>query len=183
MCLDDQSVWSELLANEQRDLNRTSYQGVHSSGNLNRWASLSAYLHPYGWPMDEQQLWHTAPSGRLEAGVPDFARWGEAAPFVALSERLYSNTCTLASDIDDFGTRVSDPAVVNHIVNRLAFVGSHIADIVYSLSGKLDRSMIDLDHWLEVLEAFDGAKRAFHEANGAAQAATEVMRSHMQVPR
>ena len=132
--------------------------------------------------MDEQ-LWHTAPSGHLEAGVPDFARWGEAAPFVTLSERLYSKTCTLASGVDDSGTRVSDPAVVNHIVNRLAFIGSHIADIVYSLSGKLDRSMIDRDHWLEVLEAFDGAKRAFHEANGAAQAATEVMRSHTEIPR
>lgn len=115
--------------------------------------------------------------------MPDFARWGEAAPFVALSERLYSKTCTLASDIDDFGTRVSDPAVVNHIVNRLAFMGSHIADIVHSLSGKLDRSMIDLDHWLEVLEAFDGAKRAFREASGAAQAATEVLRNHTQFPR
>lgn len=131
----------------------------------------------------DKQLWPTAPGGYLEPGVPDFARWGEAAPFVALSERLYSKTCTLASNIDDFGTRVSDPAVVNHIVNRLAFVGSHIADIVHSLSGKLDRSMIDLDHWLEVLEAFDGAKRAFHEANGAAQAAAEVMRNHTQIPR
>lgn len=40
--------------------------------------------------------------GYLGPGVPDFPRWGEAAPFVALSERLYSKTCTLASDIDDF---------------------------------------------------------------------------------
>lgn len=129
------------------------------------------------------ELWPTMPIERTEPGVPDFPRWGEAAPFVALSERLYSKTCMLASDIDEFGTRVSDPAVVNHIVNRLAFMGSRIADIVHSLSGKLDRSMIDLDHWLEVLEAFDGAKRAFHEANGAAQAATEVMRNHTQIPR
>lgn len=131
----------------------------------------------------DKQLRPTAPNGNLEPGVPDFARWGDVAPLVALSERLHSKTRTLASDIDDFGTRVSDPAMVNHIVNRLAFVGSHIADIVYSLSGKLDRSMIDLDHWLEVLEAFDAAKRAFQEANGAAQAATEVMRSHTQIPR
>lgn len=123
------------------------------------------------------------PTEPTEPGVPDFARWGEAAPFVALSECLYSKTCTLASDIDDFGTRVSNPEVVDHIVNRLAFMGSHIADIVHSLSGKLDRSMIDLDHWLEVLEAFDGAKRAFDEANGAAQAAAKVMHSHTQIPR
>lgn len=131
----------------------------------------------------DKQLWPTAPSGHLEPGVPDFPRWGDAAPFVALSERLFSKTCTLASDIDDFGTRVSDPAVVNHIVNRLACMGWQIADIVHSLSGKLDRSMIDLDHWLEVLEAFDGAKRAFQEASGATQAATEVMRNHTQIPR
>lgn len=115
--------------------------------------------------------------------MPDFPRWGDAAPFVALSERLFSKTCTLASDINDFGTRVSDSAVVNHIVNRLACMGWQIADIVHSLSGKLDRSMIDLDHWLEVLEAFDGAKRAFQEASGATQAATEVMRNHTQIPR
>ncbi|WP_373235080.1 hypothetical protein [Mycobacterium marinum] len=132
--------------------------------------------------MDEQ-LWPTAPSGHLESGVPDFPRWGDAAPFVALSERLFSKTCTLASGIDDFGTRVSDPAVVNHIVNRLACMGWQIADIVHSLSGKLDRSMIDLDHWLEVLEAFDDAKRAFQKASGATQAATEVMRNHTQIPR
>jgi len=132
--------------------------------------------------MDEQ-LWPTAPSGHLEPGVPDFPRWGDAAPFVALSERLFSKTCTLASDIDDFGTRVSDPAVVNHIVNRLAYMSLISADIVRSLAGKLDRSMIDLDHWLEVSEAFHRAKRAFHEANGAAQAATEVMRNHTQIPR
>ncbi|EHB57978.1 hypothetical protein MycrhDRAFT_0414 [Mycolicibacterium rhodesiae JS60] len=131
----------------------------------------------------ENEIWPTMPIGSTEPGVPDFARWGEAAPFVALSERLFSKTCTLASDIDDFGTRVSDPAVVNHIVNRLAFMGSQIAHIVHSLSGKLDRSMIDLDHWLEVLEAFDSAKRAFHKANGAAQAATEVMRNHTQISR
>jgi len=131
----------------------------------------------------ENELWPTIPDERTEPGVPDFARWGEAAPVVALSERLYSKTCTFASNIDDFGTRVSDPAVVNHIVNRLAFMGSHIADIVHLLSGKLDRSMIDPDHWLEVLEAFDGARRAFHEANGAAQAATAVMRNHTQIPR
>lgn len=132
--------------------------------------------------MDEQ-LSRTAPSGYLEPGVPDFGRWGDAAPFVALSERLHSKTCTLAGDIDIFGTRVIDPAVVNHIVNRLAYMSMHLGDIVRSLGGKLDRSMIDLDHWLEVLEAFDGAKRAFHEANGAAQAATEVMRNHTQIPR
>ncbi|MEX3653887.1 hypothetical protein ABFW14_12220 [Mycolicibacterium fortuitum] len=131
--------------------------------------------------MDEQ-LRPIATSVFLDQGVPDFARWGDAAPFVALAERLHSKTCTLASDIDDFGTRVSDPAVVNHIVNRLAHMSMQIADIVHSLSGKMDRSMIDLDHWLEVLEAFDGAKRAFHEANGAAQAATEVMRNHTQIP-
>ncbi|MDO3103722.1 hypothetical protein P5W02_13275 [Mycobacteroides abscessus subsp. abscessus] len=115
--------------------------------------------------------------------MPDFPRWGDAAPFVALSERLFSKTCTLASDIDDFGTRVSDPAVVNHIVNRLAGMSLISADIVRSLAGKLDRSMIDLDHWLEVLEAFDGAKRALQEASGATQAATEVMRNHTQIPR
>lgn len=132
--------------------------------------------------MDEQH-WPTGPSGYLEPGVPDFARWGEAAPLVALSERLYSKTCTLASHIDDFGTRVSDPAAVDRIVNRLAFMSSHIAEIVRSLAGKLDRSMIDLDHWFEILEAFDDAKRAFHEANEAAQAATEVMRNHTQIPR
>lgn len=101
---------------------------------------------------------------------------------VALSERLYLKTCMLASDIDEFGTRVSDPAVVDHIVNRLAFMGSHIADIVQSLSAKLDRSVIDRDHWLEVLEALDRAQRAFREANGAARAATEVVRNHTQIP-
>lgn len=85
------------------------------------------------------ELWPTMPIERTEPGVPDFPRWGEAAPFVALSERLYSKPCMLASDIDEFGTRVSDPAVVNHIVNRLAFMGSRIADIVHSLPGKLDR--------------------------------------------
>lgn len=73
--------------------------------------------------------------------------------------------------------------MIDHVVNLLAFMGSHIADIVHSLAGKLDRSTIDLDHWLEVLEAFDGAKRAFHEANEAAQAATKVMRNHTQIPR
>ena len=132
--------------------------------------------------MDEQ-IWPRMPIESTQPGVPDFPRWGEAAPIVALSERLFSKTCTLASDIDDFGTRVSDPAVVNHIVNRLAYMSLISADIVRSLAGKLDPSMIDLDHWLEVSEAFHGAKRAFHEANGAAQAATEVMRNHTQIPR
>ncbi|ETZ98340.1 hypothetical protein I546_6897 [Mycobacterium kansasii 732] len=115
--------------------------------------------------------------------MPDFARWGEAAPFVALSERLHSKTCTLASNIDDFGTRVSDPAVVNHLVVRLAGTGLSIAEILQSVSGKLDRSLIDLDHWLEVLEAFDRAQRAFRDACGEAQAAAEVMRNHTQIPR
>lgn len=131
----------------------------------------------------DKQLWPTAPSGHLEPGVPDFPRWGEAAPLVALSERLYSKTCTLASDIDDFGTRVSDPAVVNHLVIRLAGTGLSIAEILHSVSGKLDRSLIDLDHWPDVLGAFDDAQRAFRDACGAAQAAIEVMRSHTQTPR
>ena len=65
----------------------------------------------------------------------------------------------------------------------MAALPTKSADIVRSLAGKLDRSMIDLDHWLEVSEAFHGAKRACHEANGAAQAATEVMRNHTQIPR
>jgi hypothetical protein len=89
----------------------------------------------------------------------------------------------LAGDTDEFGTRASNPAVVDHIVNRLAFTGSHIADIVQSMSVKLDRSSIDRDHWLEVLEAFERAQRAFREANRAAQAATAVVRNHTQIPR
>ncbi len=100
----------------------------------------------------EKQLWPTVPSGYLEPGVPDFPRWGEAAPLLALSERLHSEMCALASEIDDFGTRVSDPEVVNHLVIRLAGTGLSIAEILHSVSGKLDRSLIDLDHWLEVLE-------------------------------
>jgi len=130
----------------------------------------------------DQQLWPTAPSGHLEPGVPDFARWGDAAPFVALSEHLHSKMCTLASDIDDFGTHVSDPVVVNHLVIRLAGTGLSIAEILHSVSGKLDRSLIDLDHWQEVLEAFDDAQRAFRNACGAAQDAIEVMRNHTHVP-
>ncbi|NIH99243.1 hypothetical protein [Mycolicibacterium fluoranthenivorans] len=131
----------------------------------------------------EKQLWPTVPSGYLEPGVPDFPRWGEAAPLLALSERLHSEMCALASEIDDFGTRVSDPEVVNHLVIRLAGTGLSIAEILHSVSGKLDRSLIDLDHWLEVLEAFDDAQRAFRDACGAAQAAIEVMRNHTQMPR
>jgi len=115
--------------------------------------------------------------------VPDFARWGDAAPFVALSERLHSKMCTLASDIDDFGTHVSDPVVVNHLVSRLAGTGLSIAEMLHSVSGKLDRSLIDLDHWQEVLEAFDDAQRAFRNACGAAQDAIEVMRNHTHAPR
>ncbi|OKH76816.1 hypothetical protein EB72_22855 [Mycobacterium sp. SWH-M1] len=129
------------------------------------------------------EIWPRMSIESTESGVPDLPRWEDAAPVVALFERLFSKTCTLASDIDDFGTRVSDPAVVSHIVNRLAYMSLISADIVRSLAGKLDRSMIDLDHWLEVSEAFHGAKRAFHEANGAARAATEAMRNHTQIPR
>lgn len=114
--------------------------------------------------------------------MPDFARWGEAAPFVALSERLHSKMCRLASEIDDFGTRVSDPVVVNHLVLQLAGTGLSLAGIVHSVSGKLDRSLFDLDHWLKVLEAFDDAQRMFREACGAAQAAIEVMHNHTQLP-
>ena len=91
--------------------------------------------------------------------MPDPSRWGDAAPIVPLSERLHLKVCTLASDIDAFGTSVSDPAVVNHIINRLAFTSAKIVDIVGSSSGMLDRSMIDPDQWFEVLKAFDGAQR------------------------
>lgn len=131
----------------------------------------------------DNELWPTMPNERTEPGVPNFPRWGEAAPLVAQSARLHSKMCTLASDIDDLGTRVSDPAVVDHLVTRLAGTGLSIAEILHSVSGKLDRSRIDLDHWLNVLEAFDRAQRAFRDACGEAQAAADVMRNHTQIPR
>jgi hypothetical protein len=91
--------------------------------------------------------------------------------------------CTLANDIDAFGTRVSDPLVVNWIATRLAGTGLTIAEIVRSLSGKLDWALIDPDHWLEVAEAFDKATRASGEACSATQAAAEALRNHTQLPR
>jgi hypothetical protein len=46
--------------------------------------------------------------------------------------------CTLSLDIDAFGADVGDPAVVNWIVNRLAGTRLTIADIVRSLSTRLN---------------------------------------------
>lgn len=130
-----------------------------------------------------RELWPTPPGEPTEPGVPDFARWGEAAPFVAQSEYLHSKMCTLSLDIDTFGADVGDHVVVNWIVNRLAGTGLTIADIVRALSVRLDWTNIDPDHTLEVMEAFDKARQSFTEACGAAQAATKALRDHTQFPR
>jgi len=129
-----------------------------------------------------RELWPTPPGQPTDPGVPDFTRWGDSAPFVAQSEYLHAQMCTLSLDIDAFGADVGDPAVVNWIVNRLAGTGLTIADIVRSLSARLNWAIIDPDHTLEVLEAFDRARHAFTEACGAAQAATEALRNHTQIP-
>src|SRR3954471_21896175 len=129
------------------------------------------------------ELWPTPPGEPTEPGIPDFARWGEAAPFVAQSEYLHARMCTLSLDIDALGSEVGDPAVVNWIANRLAGTGLTIADIVRSLAARLNWATIDPDHTLEVMEAFNRARHAFAEAAGAAQAATETLRNHTQTPR
>jgi hypothetical protein len=129
-----------------------------------------------------RELWPRPPGQPTESGVSDFERWGEAAPFVAQAEYLHSQMCTMSRDIDAFGADVGDTAVVNWIVNRLAGIGLTIADIVRSLSTRLNWATINPDHTLEVMEAFDRARHAFAEACEAAQAATETLRNHTQTP-
>lgn len=90
--------------------------------------------------------------------------------------------CTLSLDIDTFGADVGDPAVVNWIVNRLAGTGLTIADIIRSLSVRLNWGLLDTDPTNEVMEAFNRARQAFTEACEAAQAATEALRNHTHIP-
>ncbi len=91
--------------------------------------------------------------------------------------------CTLSLDIDAAGLDAGDPAVANWLVNRLAGTGLTIGEIVRSLSMMLNAAVIDRDHTIEVLEAFDTARQAFVDACGAAQAATEALRNYTQMRR
>lgn len=130
-----------------------------------------------------RELWPTPPGRPTEAGVPDFGRWGDAAPLVAQSEHVHHLMSTLSLDIHATGLDAGDPAVVNWLVNRLAATSLTMADIVRSLSMMLNGSLIEPDHTIEVLEAFDTARHAFVDACGAAQAATGVLRNFTQVPQ
>ena len=122
----------------------------------------------------ENQLSPTR-SRRAEPGERDAGGCSQAAPLVAQAARLHTEMCTFANDLDVRGTAVSGPVVVNRIVSRLAGTGLTTAEVIRSLSGKLDWSLIDLDRRLEVAEAFNKAGSAFAEACRAAQAAIEVM--------
>jgi hypothetical protein len=127
-----------------------------------------------------RELWPTPPGRFTELGVPDFKRWGDAAPLVASSEHLHRLMCTLSLDVDAVGLASGDPAVVNSVVTRLAGTGLIIADIVRSLSMTLDSTHIDPGHTVEVLEKFSTARQTFVDASGAAQAAAEALRNYTQ---
>jgi hypothetical protein len=90
---------------------------------------------------------------------------------------------TLSLDIDAVGLDAGDPAVVNWLVNRLATTSLTIADVVRSLSMRLNSALIEPDHTIEVLEAFDTARQAFVDACGAAQTATGALRNYTQIPQ
>jgi hypothetical protein len=130
-----------------------------------------------------RELWPTPPGRPTEPGVPDFERWGDAAPLVAQPEHLHRLMCTLSLDIGTAGLDAGDPAVVNWLVNRLAATSLTIADIVRSLSmtlnsadiesadiesADIESAYIEPGHSIEVLEAFDTACHAFVDACGAA---------------
>ncbi|KRQ24607.1 hypothetical protein BKG82_13235 [Mycobacteroides chelonae] len=122
-----------------------------------------------------RERWPQEPGLPAGADMPDFNRWGDAAPLILHSETLRTRMYILDGDIREVES-VGDPAVVNSIVRNLAGVALAQADVLGGLAMRLRTDLLAADQVADVLDAFEAARRTSAEACRAWQAAAKALR-------
>ena len=122
-----------------------------------------------------RERWPQEPGVPAGTDIPDFNRWGDAAPLIAHSETLRTRMYILDGDLREVES-VGDPAVVNRLVRNLAGVALAQADVLGSLAMRLRTDLLAGDQVPDVLNAFEAARRASADACRAWQSAAETLR-------
>lgn len=122
-----------------------------------------------------RERWPQEPGVPVGEDMPDFNRWGDAAPLILHSETLRTRIYILNGDLKEVEP-VGDPAVVNRIIRNLAGVSLAQSDILGSLAIRLRTDLLAPDKVPDVVDAFEAARRASADACKAWQVAAETLR-------
>lgn len=122
-----------------------------------------------------RERWPQEPGLPPGADMPDFNRWGDAAPLILHSEILRTRMYIFGGDLREVEL-VGDPAVVNRVISNLSGVALAQADVLAGLATRLRTDLLAADQVADVLNAFEAARRASAEACRAWQAAANALR-------